>query len=275
VIRHLTKSGESISSLSVARDGSLEHSPESKQKDLLVSQEREAHWDRIAAQMASDIETFYASYTGQSMLASLRELLPERLDGARILDIGCGTGRYFPFFAQQGASTLVGVDIGSNLLSACRLRNVTVNLARASAVHLPFADGSFDVVCSLGLIEHFTDPSPVLAEFTRLISLGGTLILETPNMLNPAFTVYKIIHCTRLVWEHWWAPWNLRHLIRQETRLALVKTTSSVLASWLLTRIVAKAGSAYPGVPSALVRIERVWPWRDLGSMMFVSARRL
>jgi ubiquinone/menaquinone biosynthesis C-methylase UbiE len=239
-----------------------------------VNRERESHWDAIAAQMSTDIQSFYAGYAGQSVLASLQELLPRQLDGARILDIGCGTGRYFLFLAQLGATHLVGVDVGQNLLTMCHRRDPTIRLTLAKADQLPFANQSFDVVLSMGLIEHYHNPVPVLAEFTRLVRSGGTLILETPNVLNLVFTLYKVINRKRLTWEHWWGPWNLLHLVRQDAQLTPGNVTSSVVMSWLLTRFVAKANRVFPGFTGSLVRVERLWPLRYLGSMMFVSAIR-
>jgi len=241
---------------------------------LSMRHERERHWDSIAASMDLDTRIFYASYVGQSVLASLGELLPARLDDAAVLDIGCGTGRYFPFFASLGARCQVGVDIGEKLLAVCRRRNATVHLARSDAARLPFADQSFDIVLSMGLIEHFRDPAPILAEFTRLVRNGGILVLETPNALNLVFSLYKIIHRKELAWEHWLGPWSLARLVEREPRLRLVGSSSAVVMSWLLTRAVAKADITWPGVASAVTWMERHWPLRYFGSLMFVAARR-
>jgi len=239
-----------------------------------MTHERESHWDIIAAGMDSDARTFYAGYVGQSVLASLTDLLPGRLDGAAVLDIGCGTGRYFPFFASLGARCQVGVDIGQNLLAICRRRNAAVHVARSDAARLPFADQSFDVVLSMGLIEHFRDPVPILAEFTRLVRSGGVLILETPNALNLVFSLYKIVHRKQLAWERWLGPWNLTRLLERDPRLTPVGSSSAVTMSWSLTRVVAKADLIWPGVASTVIRMERHWPLRHFGSLMFAAARR-
>lgn len=228
----------------------------------------------MAERLDVDIGTFYASYPGQSVRAALRRMLPKHLDGARVLDIGCGTGRYFPFLSQLGATCLAGVDTGWHLLRRCRQRNPAVHLAQADAVRLPFSDGLFEVVMSLGLIEHFRDPVPVLAEFTRLVRPGGMLVLETPNVLNMIATLSKAVRSKDLAWEHWWGPWNLVHLIRQDTRLVGTEFASAVLCSSPLSRLVAKADRWLPGVSSGLVQAEGWWPFRYLGAMMFVAARR-
>jgi len=228
----------------------------------------------MAAQMDTEVGAFYASYAGQSVLAALRELLSGSLNGATILDVGCGTGRYFPFFAMLGARSQVGVDIGERLLSLCRQRNAAVHLVHSDTARLPFADQSFDVVLSMGLIEHFRDPVPILAEFTRLVRVGGTLVLETPNAWNLVFTLYKILHRQELAWERWLGPWDLVSLMKQDPRLMLPRFCSAVIMSWLLTRAVAKTSRIWPGAASTLVRLERRFPLRYFGSMMFVAARR-
>jgi SAM-dependent methyltransferase len=234
----------------------------------------DVHWDKIAGEMDVDIRRFYASYPGQSVLAALQDLLPSRLDGARVLDVGCGTGRYFLFFAQLGAAYRVGVDVGSNLLAACHHRNPGVGLAKASAVSLPFADESFDVVMSMGVIEHFPDPAPMLDELVRVIRPGGQLILETPNAANLVFSLYKIVNAKKLTWERWLGPWNLRQMVEGHPSLNVEGFRTAILASWVLSRVVSKASRLSSDLPTLLVAIERSRLFRYLGSLMFVSARR-
>jgi SAM-dependent methyltransferase len=236
--------------------------------------EFERHWDHIADQMGGNAQAFHATYPGQSVLAALRHLLPVDLDGAGVLDIGCGTGRYFPFLSALGATRLVGLDIGPSLLAACQQHNPAVSLALAHALHLPFASHSFEIVISMGLVEHFRDPTPVLDEFVRLLRPGGTLILETPNLLNLVFSLYKIIHRKSLAWERWLGPWSLSGMVKHNRHLTASGFASAILASWLLTRLVNKAGRGMPCIPNALIALERLWPFRYLGSMMFVSAHR-
>jgi SAM-dependent methyltransferase len=56
----------------------------------------------------------------------------------------------------------------------------------ASIEHLPFADNSFDLVCSAGVIEYLRSCYRAIEEFQRVLKPGGVLVLPTTNMMAPA-----------------------------------------------------------------------------------------
>jgi SAM-dependent methyltransferase len=70
------------------------------------------------------------------------------------------------------------VDISVPALAALRARGGDVVQGQVTA--LPFADQSFDLVCALDIIEHVEDDLGALAELTRVVRPGGTLLLSTP-----------------------------------------------------------------------------------------------
>lgn len=110
----------------------------------------------------------------------LQELVP--LQGARILDAGCGLGLYVRRL-RQDSPQVYGVDIDGD-----RLRQASdslPNLCQASAEALPFPDGWFDVVLSNEVIEHVDDERAALAEAVRVLRPGGHLALFAPNRLYP------------------------------------------------------------------------------------------
>jgi SAM-dependent methyltransferase len=55
-------------------------------------------------------------------------------------------------------------------------------LARADGQQLPFAAATFDFVFSLGVVEHFEDPGPLLREQFRVLRDGGTVLASVPNI---------------------------------------------------------------------------------------------
>jgi ubiquinone/menaquinone biosynthesis C-methylase UbiE len=119
------------------------------------------------------------------------ELSPERVfeeklrriiaPGDRILDAGCGTGKFFDMdFARKIGCQLVGVDLRQDLSA-----NSEINFGvRAELNRLPFSDGSFDVVNCRLVIEHVDSPDTVLKEFYRVLRPGGRLAIFTPNLLH-------------------------------------------------------------------------------------------
>lgn len=100
--------------------------------------------------------------------------------GLRILESGCGTGRWMAFFERLGHHAY-GVDDSAGPLSVARHHRPSMRLARADAVWSPFLDASFDVVFSSYVAEHFEDgPVPLLREIRRVLKPNGMLLLIVP-----------------------------------------------------------------------------------------------
>lgn len=96
--------------------------------------------------------------------------------GAKVLDVGCGTaeaGRDISRFAHYH-----GVDVSPLGLSMAKdYKNDSFELLRCDVASLPFADGAFDVILSLYALEHFIEPLKTLQEMDRVLKTGGTMIL--------------------------------------------------------------------------------------------------
>jgi SAM-dependent methyltransferase len=105
-----------------------------------------------------------------------------RLDGARILDAGCGVGTYTEQFGRFSPYvTGVEIDLAVARQAIARLPGIVVAPAEA----LPFADGSFDVLFSHEVIEHVTDDAAAAAEMLRVVAPGGRIVIFCPNRLYP------------------------------------------------------------------------------------------
>ncbi len=112
--------------------------------------------------------------------AALLSLIPEN-DGARLLDIGTGTGRVLELLAPRVAQGL-GVDASKAMLALARAR-----LARGGLTHcgvrladmyrLPLADASFDIAVLQMVLHYAEDPAGVLAEASRVLRPDGRLIV--------------------------------------------------------------------------------------------------
>jgi len=102
---------------------------------------------------------------------------------ARILDAGCGVGRYTIPLAMREYEVM-GVDISrfaiTELDNARLRRNMKIGLAAADVCHLPFRDSTFDAVAAFGVLQHLLEEerSAVLPEFARVLVPGGTLVIE-------------------------------------------------------------------------------------------------
>jgi len=86
------------------------------------------------------------------------------------------------------------------------------NFLVADGRHLPFADGSFDLVVSNAVIEHVGDEPDQIAFVAETLRVGQNWAMTTPNRWFP------IEAHTRVFFKHWRASWRARHR-RQFTRL--------------------------------------------------------
>lgn len=108
------------------------------------------------------------------------------VEGARgrVLDVGCGTGRNLPRYAE--GTFVVGVEPSEDALQRARTRAPNVPLVRGSAEALPFRDGAFDTAVSGLVFCSVPDPGKGLREVKRVLKPGGTLrMLEHVRSTRP------------------------------------------------------------------------------------------
>jgi malonyl-CoA O-methyltransferase len=100
-------------------------------------------------------------------------LLPDVLEGRRLLDVGCGSGRYLLHARQRGALTL-GVDRSEPMLAQARMQGLQV--IQGSVTRLPVSDAWADIVVCALTLGHVADLAAALAELARVLRHGGTLL---------------------------------------------------------------------------------------------------
>jgi ubiquinone/menaquinone biosynthesis C-methylase UbiE len=107
------------------------------------------------------------------------------IDG-RVLEVGCGTGHWLRFLAENGAR-VAGVDESARMLATAHAHDAGTALVRGVAEHLPWSDESFDRVFCVNALHHFTDKRGFLAEARRVLRRGGRLMtigLDPHNRLD-------------------------------------------------------------------------------------------
>ena len=124
-----------------------------------------------------------------------------------VLEVGFGSGRIVSGLARELNCRCVGVDVNDGAFTSLRFfseqHGVEVGAVRGDGFSLPFKDGSFDVVYSEGVIEHFPARRRLvmLAEHVRVCRSGGMVIVSVPNkfalmhsltkrLLGPRFLFY-------------------------------------------------------------------------------------
>ena len=102
--------------------------------------------------------------------------------GNRIIELGCGTGRFFATLKTSG-KLIVGIDAFENSIQKATSRQKDAVLLHGDVCAVPIQDGTFDVAVSMDVLEH-VDPVSFLTEAHRLVRQGGWLLLSAPSDLR-------------------------------------------------------------------------------------------
>src|SRR5262249_53541937 len=96
-----------------------------------------------------------------------------------VAEVGCGSGRLLARIGSTLPVTLTAVDYAPAAMElvgqSARVFGVEIRPVLADVTGIGFADGSFDLILSGGLLEHFEDPRPALAEMVRILKPGGAI----------------------------------------------------------------------------------------------------
>jgi arsenite methyltransferase len=140
------------------------------------------------AELANVPESAVESFAGVANPWAMGRLAP----GERILDLGSGAGTDSLIAAQMVGpqGTVTGIDMTPEMLVKARAAAAEIGLANVvfvagEAEQLPFADASFDVVVSNGVIDLIPDKDAVFAELHRVLAPGGRIQIADVTIQNP------------------------------------------------------------------------------------------
>jgi ubiquinone/menaquinone biosynthesis C-methylase UbiE len=157
----------------------------------------------------------YSRAEQQRLVAQAATLAPRVFDGmelpqrGRLLEIGCGVGAELKLVARRHPGLrITGIDLDPRHLTAARdhlapeIARGDIALAMGDAYRLPFAAASFDCVITIWMLEHVTDPRPILAEARRVLAPGGRLICTEVDNARFGFLPEQPAIA------HWWQLFN-------------------------------------------------------------------
>ncbi len=144
-------------------------------------------WNRFRIIRAEEDRATFFNRTG---------LLPQHLDGKLVLDAGCGMGRYLRIAALTPSRGIVGMDLSRAVEAA---RELTAGLPRVSLVRgdllrLPFPAESFDIIYSLGVLDHTPDPRGAFLGLARLLKPGGRIVVWVYKRERPIVEMVMNVH---------------------------------------------------------------------------------
>jgi SAM-dependent methyltransferase len=155
--------------------------------------------------------------------------LEKHVARGKLLDVGCGPAFLLEAARERGWHA-TGVD--PSPFSVARARKLGFEAHEGMLEDLAMPDASFDAIALLQVVEHMTDPRPLLAECRRLLRPGGALVVATPN---PQSVLAKVkrerfnywippVHCA------WYTPDALSKLLKRNGFAPVRESTWSARA---------------------------------------------
>jgi SAM-dependent methyltransferase len=168
-------------------------------------------WDAVAASMP-DFGTAPSTAYYRNREIALIERAAGPLQGRRVLKLDLWNEaintRILGWMSSQGAN-VVGLDVSQVVVGRAqenaRRENHDMALLRADIRDLPFLDESFDVIYTMGTIEHVPEYRHVIGEIRRVLKPGGTAIVGVPNFWDP-FLRPLIVRVLTMMGRYPYAP---------------------------------------------------------------------
>lgn len=156
-------------------------------------------WDAFAKRKAKSYLTDKYQLTNvvglvgcarEYQIMRLLELTPDDV----FLDVGCASGHQV-FAAAEKCKRAVGIDVAKDFIDAAKAHAAENGITNTEFLAtdggaIPFPDATFSKLICSEVIEHLTDPLPLLAEIKRVLKPGGTVVFTVPN-LNSRGTLWK------------------------------------------------------------------------------------
>jgi ubiquinone/menaquinone biosynthesis C-methylase UbiE len=132
---------------------------------------------------------------------------PSELAGKDVLDFGCGSGTLSLLAAEAGACSVIGIDLNPALIAQAREiaanRQFTAQpqfLAAGNSRRIDLPDNSVDVILCFDVLEHILDYREIIAEWRRVLRVGGRVFIWWVPWLNPYG--HHIESLVPLPWAH-------------------------------------------------------------------------
>jgi SAM-dependent methyltransferase len=157
--------------------------------DTDVAQDKSKEIAFFDAHAEDDEYNVFSPEANERLIAAFVRLssLPR---GARVADLGCGSGIFTELLRRQGYQS-TGLDISPKLVALGRRKYPGLELIEGDAENLPLETESLDGVLLSGLVHQFPDPRRLAGEVRRVLRNGGRFVAFDPNRMNPFMWLYR------------------------------------------------------------------------------------
>lgn len=141
------------------------------------------------AQLYSDLERFITTkLKWRGVHALVCQLLSNELRGARVLDMGCGLGR-FALLASRLAKEVDGLDMNPQAVAAANVIKAALGVSNVTflcsdAERFTPNGKRYEVIYLGGVLQHLIEPAPILRRLRSLLSPQGLLVINCPSEAN-------------------------------------------------------------------------------------------
>lgn len=145
-----------------------------------IRKENKHSYDKMSGEFSSSRARFWEELTFLGEHAT---------PNMKVLDIGCGNGRFYDVIATR-ETEYTGVDNSVGLLSEAKKKHPGIKFVEGDATKLPFPDGSFDIAYSFAVIHHVPSRklrNEFVREAARVLKSGNTFIITSWYLWRPRY----------------------------------------------------------------------------------------
>jgi ubiquinone/menaquinone biosynthesis C-methylase UbiE len=142
--------------------------------------------DKIFFDKYSNMNRSKKGLEGAGEWYELKKMLPD-FEGKRVLDLGCGFGWHCRFAIENGAKSVIGVDISQTMLNEARNKTKSENIQYICMPieDIDFPDNSFDVIMSSLALHYIQSFEDILSKVSKFLSKDGVFVFSVEH---PIFT---------------------------------------------------------------------------------------
>lgn len=166
-----------------------------------IAEETRASYDKTVPEFSASRAKFWEE---------LVFLAQHIISGDKVLDIGCGNGRFFPIVEAHGG-TYTGIDYSEGLIREARRLHPRGVFIAGDATALPFPDAHFDVAYSFAVIHHMPGNEfrkQFVREARRVLRPNGLLVLTAWDLWSPRHVGTLLANALKNIL--WFAPGNIK-----------------------------------------------------------------